>query len=187
MGQTEATRQSDNIKPPLTDNAGKPAYAVLATSSTAGVLDLRTLPALPVNSPVVQTSNQFEPPGSVLEQRGAAGHYITIFAGDSDLYVNFGQNLADVTTTNAPLATAVCTVNASGVLTTAIQAAWRIPAGTTQHFRLPRGPNRGAGSGTGFASANADVAEPARFMGFVNATGATGKMYVAVTSEGINQ
>lgn len=154
-GQTEATRQSDYITPPMVGTDGKLAGAVFATSTTVATLDLSTVPVHPTGFPVSEHQTL---------QNIAAGLYIQVTAESADLYVLFGPTVGSVSGANAPVAT----TNGTNV----VGLGYYIPAGTKEHFKLPAGP-----SSPGAAGQNS----PARFIGVVTRSGA-GQCRITPTS-----
>lgn len=154
MSQTEATRQSDWILPPMASSTGKVANAaVLATSTAVASQDL-TLLGFPDSYNTIGTAGNPQ----------ACGKYVTVQAEGADAYVLFGKTQASVTGSNAPLQ------SATGV--NVVQLAVYIPAGTDKHFKIPLGDNAGGGYGND---------SPARWLAVVTKTG-TGVLRVWMSS-----
>lgn len=119
--QTEATRQSDFIRPP---RAGQVANVTVSTSPASQDLSL-------IGYLVMDMSNMDKEPAAAQtlpNAYGLIGHYITIYADGADLGVLFGATQAAVTTTNAPVF-ATTGVNVAG-------ACMRIPAGQERCFKI---------------------------------------------------
>lgn len=154
MGQTETTRQSDEILPPI-------AGSTLALSVTTSVLvvDLTTWPqsaALPAST--VKGSEHTNP----------LGQYIELVADTYPAYVLFAPTYAKAAAISASATTTVAST--TGVMTVTGTEAYLLAAGIPYHFRLPPGPTSSS-SGTGGAwGANSS----ARYMGLiVSATSTT--------------
>lgn len=90
MGQTEATRQSDWILPPIVDTTGlykgTPNAVQLAAGTTAVIADLFSIPPL---SYLDRHSNAAEP--------SPLGHYLCLQARGADIFVLFGSSFASMT------------------------------------------------------------------------------------------
>lgn len=122
MSQTEATRQSDWILPPIIDTTGlyngTPNGIQLASSTSAVIVDLFSLPPL---SYLDRSANAAIP--------SPLGHYICIQARGSDLYVLFGSSFASMTAT---LVSSALVTNPGGGYTSAPTVTFSGGGGSTQ-------------------------------------------------------
>jgi hypothetical protein len=136
--QSIQTRLSDWIQPMLNESSagtsGQTKGVVLATSTTAAVVDLSKVPLLPAQA----DKNLLAQSPNVL------GSYITLQAEGADCYVIFGQNAADVTGSNVPVPTNVNAVTAAGVPTLGLGGCMYIPAGQERSFMTHRGQEQAA-------------------------------------------
>lgn len=160
MATTEQTQQSDFIQPMMANKSatGTVAGWALATSTTAVVVDLTTLPGLPDTFTSEQRAYDPNP----------LGHFVTLQAEGVDAYVIFGTDAASVSSGNAPVATTTNTVTAN-VPALAAGVCMYIPAGQERAFKLgnlatSRNTNTTTGEGYGSAS-------PMRFMAVVTKSG----------------
>lgn len=151
MGQTETTRQSDEILPPI-----EGSICNFAVTSTPLLVDLTTFPqsaALP--SSTVKGSEHLNP----------LGQYLT-FIADADVFVMFTSASGDVA---AMTTTDTVTVTA-GVITPNNKCTFRLPAGQAMHFRLPPGPTVDPTTGR---TVKWGADSFARFLGVMTASGST--------------
>lgn len=154
-GLPEATKQADWIIPMMaktTPNSGIACGAALAVTTTAGVVDLTSIPGPPPGAIGANTVNP-----------NPLGHYVDFQADGGDVYVIFGAALADVTGTQKPAPATVNAVNGSGVITPAVGVCMKIASGTTATFKLHDGPGSDSSATYGTSSA-------ARFVGYVTAS-----------------
>lgn len=140
-----------------------PGVVAIAATSSAGALDLTQVPGSKLNAAKQLGNDAYNP--------NPTGHFLFMEADGTDIYVVFGPSLASISAGNAPLSTAVSTVDGSGNLTLVAQGALKLVNGTFYRFLLP--PNIGTRD-------NADVGafSPARFLGFVTASGTSGTLRV---------
>ena len=128
MSNDLAQRQSFLITPPRAFGQLTGEVCVLATSTTAGVIDMRTVGVALAN---LSNSNGV----AAAEGRiGLTGNFCLIFAETADLGLIVGPTLASVTTTNAPNLATAGSVNGSGVYTNVAGTCARVPAGTFVEF-----------------------------------------------------
>jgi hypothetical protein len=170
MAQTEPTRQSDEIIPPLYGTAGASLVCLPVTTGVL-IVDMTSLaqtPALPQTTAKAQ------------EHTNPIGQYMTLIADGGPVYVAF----AATTTLLASLSTtATSTVTQSGA------AAFQIPnggttngvfllaAGIPYHWRIPPGPAQAVGSNS-ISPWGAN--SPGRFLGCLTAAGtATLRIHVS--------
>lgn len=182
-GQTEATRQSDWISPPMVGTDGKFAGAALAVTSTASYVDLTTVPAVPAQwGGVASGTTGWLPPGTTY-QPNALGGYIDLYADGGDVYILTGPSAASVSAANVPNPATTNTVT-TGTLTTAVGACICIPAGTRLTFKPFWGPFMAPGAGGNSAPAGGSQGQnsPNRFLAFVTKAGVTATLRIYASS-----
>lgn len=167
MGQTEPTRQADEILPPIAGSIV--VVAVPASPSSPLVIDLTTwsnTAALPSTTTVgMQRTNPF-------------AQYISMVADLGQFYYAFGPTAASVASISPTATSTITGANAipSGSTT---NGAVPLPQGTLANFRLPPGPSNASASGNIVQNGNAS---PARFLALIAATGVTANCVLFVSS-----
>lgn len=130
MGQTEATRQSDFLIPANVDANGNPNCVSVAVTTSAGALDITTIP-LP--------TGVYDPHIAAVTPN-PLGRYINFQAQGGDVYLIFGPTFASVTSGNKPVPGTNNTVNGStGAVTMAKGVCIWVPQGQTLGCKLPQG------------------------------------------------
>lgn len=152
------------ILPPLAGGSGTaPGVIAIAATSSAALLDLTTMPGARVNAGLTAGNDSYNP--------NPTGHFLFMEADGTDVYIVFGPSKASVSAGNAPLSSAVSTVDANGVLTQVAQGCLKLVNGTFYRFLLPANTGTRDDSDVGTLS-------PARWLGFVTASGTTGTLRI---------
>lgn len=164
MSQTEPTRQSDEILPPIIGDSTHAPIAI-AVTSVVTVVDLTTL----ANTAAL-------PPSTVkgMENTNPLGQYVTLVP-TANVNVAFCATLA---LAQAVSATATTTISATGVITPSPTVAPQLPGPGRYDFRLPPGStvdSTGKTVGHGTQSS-------ARFLAAITPAGQTATLYVWVSS-----
>lgn len=146
-GQTETTRQSDEILPPIVGS-----IVVVAVVAGVTTVDLTTMPqtaALP--NTTVKGSEDLNP----------LGQYLTMVA-DGNCSVAFAGTQAALAT----IATATTNTITNGVITANNNTVIQLTAGIPFHFRMPPGPSQCGSSSFGTNSPSIHGgSSPARWLG----------------------
>ena len=151
MSQSEQTRQSDFIEPPM-----NPGILCLSVSTAAATFDVTGMAGSPGNQVVT---------GDVSQVGGKnvnpIGHYVTLQADGGDVYIAFGATTASL---SAVATTAVTTIANNALATSNTgNGVVKIPSGTERAFKLPLGSNP---STTPWGASS-----PARYLAFLTASG----------------
>jgi hypothetical protein len=162
MGQTEPTRQSDEILPPIVGS-----IVCVAVTAAVQVVDLTTMPqtaALPVTT--VKGSENLNP----------LGQYLTM-EPDGACSIAFASTAAALA--GLVLAT-TNTISAAGVITPSNATVVALTAGQRVDFRMPPGQSQESSSsfGTGAPTVHGG-ASPARFLGVLAASNTTLRIWVS--------
>lgn len=178
MGQTEPTRQSDEILPAILTSIW--AFAVTSTVTIIDLASLFNTPAIPPNT--VKGSENSNP----------LGQYITFIPDGASVYYACAQTYAALS--SATLSTsATNTVNGTTGVVTAINTPTQImPSGFPTQLRFPPGQTRNV-TGTNVApsiingilagqDAPHGALSNARFIGVLTASGSTSTLRVHVSS-----
>src|ERR1700761_5433951 len=88
--QTDSARQYYWTFPPLVDGNGTPNVVALPASATLSVVDLTTVPGIPLTA-ADRSQVALEP--------NPIGHFVTMDAQGGDIYYVFGPSLASFTAT----------------------------------------------------------------------------------------
>jgi hypothetical protein len=153
VGQTEPTRQSDEILPPILGSIG----ALTIGSGALVIVDFTTYPqtaALPQTT--VKGSDQQNP----------LGQYLTFIADGGQIYCAFASTAAALA--SCTVAT-VWTVSAAGVITPSNNSMFPLPSGIPMPFRMPPGPSSNS-TGMG-ATVQRGTLSNARFGAFITSSG----------------
>lgn len=150
--QSEATRQSDWIEPPMFSG-----ITCLTATSTIAIVDLTSMSGSP--------GNQVN--GTDISVYGGKdvnpiGHYLTLEADGADIYVIFSDTVGHISGISNTTGVSTITNNLLVTSSTATGVI-KIFNGTIQQFKLPTGSNPNQGTW----GANS----PARFLGFLTSAG----------------
>lgn len=167
MSQTETTRQSDEILPPILTASGGSVLALPCTTSVL-IVDLTSMPQTPA---LPSTTNK----GG--EHQNPLGQYWT-FLSTGTVYLAFGPTAASLTS----LSTSATTTVPQGAGATQYQipsggtanVGVPIPSNTPFHFRMPPGPTGGGLSGSDPPNPSGGKwgnNSPARYLGALMASG----------------
>lgn len=160
MGQTEPTRQSDEILPPISGSTAR-----IAVTNAATTVDLTTFPQT-----AVLTTKQVK--GS--ENTNPLGQYLNL-QPDGACNVLFA---ATQTTAAAISTSSTSTVSGAGVITIAGTESLPMTAGIVYQFRMPPGPTSDV-TGTTGAVLKHGSQSPARWMGLIAGANTTLTVWVS--------
>jgi hypothetical protein len=178
MGQTETTRQSDEILPAILGSTY--AFAVTSTLLIIDLASLANTAALP--SSTVKGSENSNP----------LGQYLTLYADGATVYYTCGQTWAALNSASLAVATTNTVSASTGVVTASNVPVQALPSGIPIPLRFPPGPSRNV-TGTNAAPSTINGVGPgldaphgalsnARFLGVLTASGSTSTLRINVSS-----
>lgn len=152
-----------SILPPMAGATGTtPAVIALSASNSQVTIDLTTLPGSHMNDGL--------PLGNDIYNPNPTGHFLFMQPDGGDVYVAFGPSVASLTTSNALSTSAVSTVSNNAV-TQVAGGTLCLKNGVLYRFKIPKSQGTRDDADVGASS-------PARFLGFIMATGtATLRLY----------